>query len=263
MKEKRYLEYLDAHAKIQTGTYIDRVEVLENGLKYATSRLINDHYWNYAYNFDCSIEEVPSRINAIKKHADSLKKSAAIYFTPDSRPIDIKDLLPYKEMEAEIWMEYDVTKKTTNKNSDLNIEKISGSKPNDIFIDIFMDAYGSGSQDDPGYQGLPPEYIESLKNCTPNENVSVGHFIGWSNGKPIAISSIYCFQEYAGLYNVGTIHSGRRKGYGQDISISAIEYALNKNCTKIFLQTQSGSEVENMYSQLGFKSIFEGVFYTL
>ena len=160
-------------------------------------------------------------------------------------------------------MEFDGTQRIKKINDSLDIEKIPVSKPNDTFMNIFMDAYGSGSPEEPGYQGLPPEYIDSLKTCSPHDAVNVCHFIGKINGNPVAISSVYCLEEYAGIYNVGTLHSARRCGYGQDLSIEAINYALNENCTKIFLQTQSGSEVEDMYSKLGFKTIFEGKFIVL
>lgn len=256
-------ELLNAHTAIQIGTYFDQVKTLSSGVKFASSNRIGDHYWNYAYDFATAVEKVPEVISEIRKYAAKINRECVLYVIQDTKPTGLAESLSVKSSEDEVWMTFGSTEATLKVSKTLNIERIPGSKPGNEFLTVFKDAYGSGPPDSPGYEGLPPEYVDSIANCQPMGNVKVAHFLGRKNELPVAISSVFLSPPWAGIYNVGTIHSERRQRYGWDLSSAAVDFAIKNNCKTIFLQTQKDSPVEKLYSKMGFVRAFVGSFLIL
>lgn len=252
---------LDIHAKVQVGTYFNAIDTLDDNIKYGHSNLIEDYYWNYAYNIKCTKGQLTKSIDNIKQFAASINREPAIYLTPDCRPKNLIGLLSPIEIEEEVWMTFKKRGKTQILlNNALDIRLIFNEQPDSSFIEVFDNAYGGGSPESSGYYGLPKEYIDSIKNSKPQEGVSIAHFIGQKEGVAVAIASIFICDSFAGLYNVGTLYEARRNNFGSEISKVAMKFALEKNCKTIFLQTKADSEVETMYNKIGFERAFIGAF---
>lgn len=263
MKMKHSPEKLmDIHAKIQTGTYISKViELPYKGLKFVYSESISDHYWNYAYNLKCESSDLQAVVDLIKSHTKQMHRGFTLYLSPETKPANILELITPTEIESEVWMILETQAGVlTTENAKGDVEIVLNSRPPKSFIKIFDDSYGGGEKGSAGYFGLPPEYIDSIRNSTPQEGVDVAHFIRKENSVAVAIASIFVHGEYAGLYNVGTVHAKRRMGYGSQISRRAIAFAKSKGVKYVFLQTQADSEVEKMYFKIGFRKSFVGMF---
>lgn len=254
---------LEAHVAIQLGTYFDDVTQLGSGVKYASSSLVKDFYWNYAYDIVVDVENVPEMVGQVRARAEAVGRDAVLYTTPDSRPEGLADALSVKSQEDEVWLTLNSVVETKGGRGDVIIERLKNSAPSEEFLAVFTDAYGDGEPGSPGYVALPGEYVKALARCCPREGTEVAHFLGRVSERAVAISSIFCKPPFAGLYNVGTIHAARGNRYGYKISIAAVEFALGQGCNTIFLQTQPTSPVEDLYRKMGFERCFIGTFLVL
>jgi GNAT superfamily N-acetyltransferase len=141
----------------------------------------------------------------------------------------------------------------------LSVTRVDTSDHLATFVAIFRDAYGPADHGaEVGYAGLPEEYPQTLLHCSPKPPVTIAHFVGKSGSEPVAIASIHMAPPVAGLYNVGIRHKFRRQGLGTEVSGVALNFALEKGCKTIFLQTQPDSPVERLYSKVGFSRAFVG-----
>lgn len=252
---------MEAHVKVQIGTYFSDCKQIEGSvIKYAYSKKIEDFYWNYAYNINCAIDKLPEEIQRIRDFSKEINRECTIYVTSETNPKNIAEIINPLELEEEVWMIYN-EKNIEIENSKLRIEIIKNDIPSSTFMEIFDNSYSEAEEGATGYTGLPKEYLDCISNSKPASGVTSAHFIGIDNDNiPSAVASIFMFNGYAGLYNVGTHHDKRRKGFGAEISKQAISYALKNNCHTLFLQTQADSEVEELYSKIGFKRLFIGKF---
>lgn len=250
------IDLLNAHVDLQLGTYIDHLEVLPSGPKYMSSTRIKDRYWNFAFNVRTDKTGVQQALDEVKTYSKSIDRPNVLYITPDEHTEQLTEMNPTDVISGSAWMTLADTNKMSQPGSKLVIEELETSFPDERFLQVFDNSYGGGTPDSPGYTGLPNEYVEALSNCCPKEGATVRHFLGSNNGEPVAIASIFFKPPYAGLYNVGCIHSARRNRFGSDISIAAVNHAITKGCNTIFLQTIADSSVEEMYKKIGFSRKF-------
>lgn len=84
-----------------------------------------------------------------------------------------------------------------------------------------------------------------------SNSAKLKHFICFYNGVPVGTSSVFYGSEVAGVYNVSTVKSARKKGIGTQVTIhallSALEYGFNIGVLI------SSKMAENIYQQIGFK----------
>ena len=101
---------------------------------------------------------------------------------------------------------------------------------------------------------------QSIRNSSTGKDVSSFHIILKKQSIPVAVSSIFIYKQFAGLYNVGTLHAKRRNNFGSLVSMLACKFAFDDGASIIFLQTQADSLVEDLYKKIGFKRKFIGSF---
>ena len=72
-------ELLEIHAILQRGTYFSNIQTIGLGkIKFAYSDLIDDFYWNYAYNFSLSISDFDEGIRKIKEFSSKINRQSCI-----------------------------------------------------------------------------------------------------------------------------------------------------------------------------------------
>lgn len=258
-KERKLLE---THSMIQQGTYFSDTVELERGVKFSSSRLIYDFYWNYAFNIDFKLLSSLKVQQLIKDYAHSINREAIVLIANIGSASNSEYINNTIKLEDEVWM---TISKQTNwpQEKGLKFECEIIINPSSEFMEVFENSYSEKEENGLGYSSLPPEYLESIRNSKPIKGVEVAHFVGRYLNKPVAIASIYLHNGFAGLYNVGTLHEARRNSFGSLISLEAIKFAFKKNVKEIFLQTKADSEVEKMYEKIGFKRSFIGSYYRL
>lgn len=258
MSTELFRELMAMHVTVQMGTYfIDDVD-LGDGLRFASSARVTDCYWNYAYQLNAEPSVLPDQIARVREYAASIDRAPAVYLEANGAAENLAAALGAAIVSSETWMVLEGVLPEEAPPEGVQIAKLSHSDRLDQFIDVFTDAYGEGDEDSPGYSGLPDEYPTSLREASPRDGVEIDHWVATADGRPAAIASAYRSGAYAGIYNVGTAHWARRRHLGSYVSIQSVRSALAKGSSRVFLQTEADSDVEQMYAKLGFVRVFVG-----
>ena len=255
---KTFNDYQAAHASLHLGTYFSRDTRLSSGVHYLSSERITDSYWNYAYRLSDDPRQLGPQIADVREYAATINRPVSIA-VDNARASILESVADGETSSEEVWMSLVQVPKPVSAPLPGYAERlVTTDEDMDLFLEIFEDAYGEGDPDSPGYSGLPAEYPDSLRYAQPGEGVSVAHLLGTVDGQPAAIASAYMKPPYAGLYNVGTRRRARRRGLGTRVSQAAMLEAAKAGAQEIFLQTEPDSEVEELYSKLGFERLFVG-----
>ena len=75
-------------------------------------------------------------------------------------------------------------------------------------------------------------------------------FLGYAQGKPVAASECFLFAGVAGLYNVVTITTARRRGFGNALTVAALVEARKTGYSTAVLQ--ASAQGKSIYARLGF-----------
>ncbi len=249
-------ELVLAHMEVQMGTFLSARQRLAPGLWYVYSRDIEDFYWNHACMSEAGAELDPQHLDAICRHARHLKRAPAVFrilqTAAGSFGASTQD-----ELILDAWLALDLRALELDPlPAGLSVARVSDRDSMSAFLDVFKDAYGPGGLEDAGYCCLAESYPRALAMSSPPPGVNALHLLGRYDGQPVAIASIFCKDHLAGLYNVGTVHTCRRRHFARALSQCAMAQAARAGCAAIFLQTEPDSVLENMYRRLGFERQF-------
>ena len=64
-----------------------------------------------------------------------------------------------------------------------------------------------------------------------------------------------------GLYNVGTKPQFEKRGFGSAVTKACIDQWKKSNGSELFLQTETGTGIDDWYERIGFERVFEGAVY--
>ena len=99
--------------------------------------------------------------------------------------------------------------------------------------------------------GLPEfvgaEYLDCMRSVGLER---LRHYLGWLDGAPVAVSSVFCSDGTAGVYSVGTIESARRQGIGAAMTLRPLQEARQAGASAgVLSSSPMGLRV---YAALGF-----------
>ena len=77
------------------------------------------------------------------------------------------------------------------------------------------------------------------------------NFVGYFQGKPVCTSSLFTFQEAAGIYCVATLPEFRERGFGQAITLIPLRFAAYQGIKHTVLH--ASEMAVSMYQKLGFR----------
>ena len=250
---------VDWNFSFQNGMYLDGKKQIQ-GANIYFSNYILDHYWNYAIDMDTNNNNVELIVNGIEETMLQMKRKPAFYITPWTNPkdkfINCLTLKGYKEQFQDAWMFY--VGEGLVETKALSISLIDLKEDADIFCQIFGAVYGGSPTVNEPYGGLPPSYLEALRQSFSRKSVETYHFVGRLNGQPVSIATLVYKDGWGAIYNVGTLPELRGKGLGSEVSLECINFWKKKNGQILFLQTEAGSGVEKFYTKLGFKTHYVG-----
>ena len=252
-------ELLEKHFDVQKGMYFDDSMDYQN-TKIFFSKNIDDCFWNYiVLDVDdfCSAKLV----DEIEKQFKKIKRDCCLYVTTDANCTISFNVLEYIDnyslVNEESWLVYS-KKELLNVSNE--VVMVNDEKSKNDFLNVFVEAYGGAITLDSPYGELSQGYITALSRTLNNTEKFI-HFVVYDREIPVSIASLCIDGEYAGIYNVGTKPSHRKKGYGADATFSCINFMIKKGYKSIFLQTEKDSNVELWYQHLGFLKSFVGKMY--
>ncbi|QBD82040.1 GNAT family N-acetyltransferase [Ktedonosporobacter rubrisoli] len=100
-----------------------------------------------------------------------------------------------------------------------------------------------------------PEKAQNYYECYVSIGFGAGkqwhHYLGWQDGVPVAMGSLFLHAGVAGIYGIATIPEARRKGYGT-IMTQHILHEIRKLGYRIAVLSPTEMS-ENIYRRLGFQ----------
>ncbi len=262
ISEEMLIDAIEIHWKLQLGSYFSKVHKL-SGAVYNIGGRVTDYYWNYAGLIRAEKGKEQELIDEIIEFAKTHDRVPAVYLDPSASPENFDTFLKeagFSPEDDEIWMfcNGEQPSMETNPNK-LKIIQVENKKDMEAFIEVFDEAYEMLEEGE-----IESPYSLSLLDAfnLPPQEVTIEHYIGLIDKKPVTVGSIYMSADVAGLYNVGTLTSECKKGYGGTISRYVINRSKELKHRRLLLQTELGSDAERLYSKLGFYQAFSGAIWS-
>ena len=133
---------------------------------------------------------------------------------------------------------------TQHKQSKLKIKQVQNNRDLQDFIKIIE-----------AYDQLARKFYTQLNNSNFNSYCEQ-LFIGYANEQPVTIATLFLAQNSAAIFNLITINSQRRKGYGTDMMHHLLQVAKSQGVNYLTLSSSSDAGY-NIYQTLGFSKIAE------
>jgi GNAT superfamily N-acetyltransferase len=248
---------MDWHFSVQQGMYFDK-QRQANGYAIYSSDVINDGFWNYAVlapNVDLS-----DALPLIEDDFRSLNRTPCIYLLDDVSYESRHEQLganDYSILSEESVMLLGCTAPKIHVRANLNVRKVIDEKTAVDFLNVFTSAYGGEKTPEQPYGELDKTYFDALSR-TFHDTVKYFHCVCYEVQSPVSIATLCFVDGKGGLYNVGTSPHARGKGYGTVATKACIDEWCKLGGTDLFLQTETGSVVEQWYYKLGFELQFVG-----
>ena len=244
------------HFEVQRGMYFDRDLSHEDWTAFL-SDIIEDEFWNYVVlHENCNLSN--ALLDFEEMFAD-VDRKPSVYIIDGGGCPEVLEYLEqngYQKMSEESFMVFD-SQLPMQINKNILIKQVVDDKTTYDFIEVFLSAYGGEKTPEQPYGELDKAYLDALTRSFDNGDKFI-HFVCYEGSIPVSGATL-CFEEgKGGLYNVGTKPNSRGKGYGTAVTIECIN-EWKKRCGEVlFLQTETGSVVEQWYYKLGFKLEFVG-----
>lgn len=258
------IKWLLSHFRVQNGMYFDK-EYQYKQNHYFCSDIIDDSIWNYGFMETISIENLLE----FNKFCNSIKRRTSLYIPSSSTEIKDESLLQEIGYEAprnesgglitESWMKF--SGKRYSLPADYDVVSVRTEKQARDFISVFLAAYGGEKTPEKPYGELSPAYLKALTRTFGVQKFH--HFVCYNQDVPVAVATLCFYEGQGGLYNVGTDPRFEKKGYGLAVSNACINKWMELGGEELFLQTETGTGIDDWYGRMGFEVIFYGAVYEL
>jgi GNAT superfamily N-acetyltransferase len=251
-----HVNLIREHADCQAGMYLNGTYRDTNWFG-GFSEVVSDFFWNFVSPIVLPGEEDKNEM--VYEFFKRNNRVPALYGETGFIE-EVADQLSINEYDIgyqDVWMEY-TEDEVDVEDIDFDIKDIRGDGEVSSFVEVFKKAYGDANADDP-YGGLPPTYIEALKDGFATQYLGDydTHLVALDEGKPVSIGSIIRSNDVAIIYNMGTVPDRQGEGIGSYIADLLINDMFQAGVNNILLQTEPGSYVQEFYADMGFEKKFE------
>lgn len=259
ISDKVMEEAENRHYEFQIGCYFSNSKNIEGASLFWNDK-IRDSFWNYATKINTNEGSLEELIKEIIVFFKAKIRQPTVYFTPFTKPRSLTEILKrfgFVPKYKDSWMFYEKSEPNIILPENFVIKEVKTKEEMKIFVNIFHQAYGGASPEEP-YGALPKEYGECLLDSfvKPQKGKIVINYLGCLDSKPISIATLIYSGNFGCIYNVGTIPDHRGRGFGATLSLNAVAASIKNNANIVFLQTEQGSFNEKYYTNLGFSTKF-------
>ena len=96
-------------------------------------------------------------------------------------------------------------------------------------------------------------FYEQSASVVLSKNCPLTFFVGYENGEPISLSSLFCDQGLASIFDVIVLPKMRRKGLGTAMTVKAMLSAQEKGFNTCILTATN--DAKYLYQKLGFEDV--------
>lgn len=252
---QKFLSPFYLHHLAILGTFVSSVHLEKNFLR-IESNGIPSSGWSYC---------TPLTENGVNKIISDERKFKELYVPNfiNNEILSAHLKANYNLIFTDAWMCWNCSSVPLKKNSYLHVKKVLTISDMEIFINVFMRAFGGTELQEP-YGKLPPEFAVALYNSFTDFSTALTHFIAYDkDDNPIGCASVSLIKSCAFFYCLGVIPSYRCQGIATQLHMFRIKYALDKGCTDIYLQTEKDSINELINNKVGFYTAFSSSWYIL
>ncbi|GGP12122.1 GNAT family N-acetyltransferase [Oceanobacillus neutriphilus] len=133
----------------------------------------------------------------------------------------------------------------SNVDADFHFQKAASPEQFITFGNILSSLY-TGTNEEKQIQ----TYFEKAAQSILLEDNNFQHIIGYHQGRPAAIGSIFFSDGIAGLYDIATLKGARGNGLGTKLTSHLLSTAKAEDAA--YCTLQASPEAENIYQRLGF-----------
>jgi len=124
----------------------------------------------------------------------------------------------------------------------LNIEWVSNSKQLNDYQRVAAEGFG-----------MPLELVERLMGPAFLEVEGFESYLGTMDEEPVGVSSVFVDGAVAGVYNVATLPSHRRRGIGEAMTWRSVSHGREAGCTVAVLEASAAGKP--VYERMGFRVV--------
>lgn len=253
-----------AHLRFMNGSFVSSVEKTEFGTL-VFSDLIADSYWSYflprpglGEGSDACIEETVLRFKERGRNPCFLVDPKT-----NSHLSSALAAAGFERGYEDVWMFYEGGLPALPRDPAVEIAACASQKDFEIFLEIFSLAYAGSSPDEP-YGALPPEYAKAFQvSFDRRAGNGLQHFILSYKGRPAGIGMLGLSADAACLYALGIRPELRKRGLAEHMTAHRLKVALGAKSPLIFLQTETASYNEKLFSKYGFSAAARSAAYVL
>lgn len=103
--------------------------------------------------------------------------------------------------------------------------------------------------------GMPVEWFETVLGEATLADPGIAIYAGYTDGVPVTAGAGYRTGSTIGVYNIATVESARRKGYGAAMTMRIVDDGVAAGCDVAVLQ--SSDMGYPVYERLGFRTVVE------
>lgn len=194
-------------------------------------------------------EQVDGVVQAVLSDARARKVPVLWWISPSTRPVDLGKRLEtygftHDGTEPGMAVELANLNQSLPAPEGLSIQLVRDDADRRQWSQILAGGFEISESAGPAEDG----WYHVLRGADPH---SVRVYLGWLDGKPVAISLLLLAEGAAGIYCVATIPEARRKGIGGQMTLQPLLYARSLGYTIGVLEaSEMGAPV---YRSLGFQ----------
>jgi GNAT superfamily N-acetyltransferase len=102
---------------------------------------------------------------------------------------------------------------------------------------------------------MPPEWLEPVVSVELATRPGIAVYVGYTDGVPVTTGLGVQTGRTIGVYNVATVESARRRGYGAAMTLRIVDDGAAAGCDVAVLQASEMGH--SIYERLGFRTVVE------